>query len=97
LDRKCFDAYTQMNIASDNFNEYATSDVDDRNEFKEASFKAHNVYIQRTKEYIIYKEKSKMAFEKMYPRYKTEKQIREERMNKVLFFKYPEINIIQDI
>ncbi|XP_060556232.1 uncharacterized protein LOC132716913 [Ruditapes philippinarum] len=83
LDRKCLDAYTQMNIASDNFNEYANGDVDDQNGFKEASYEAHKVYIQRTKEYTMYKEKSKVAFEKMYPRYKTEKQIREERMNKL--------------
>jgi hypothetical protein len=76
------EAYRQMNAAADNFNEYA-NDVDSQNCFKEASFEAHKVYIQMTKEYITCKEKSKLALEKMYPLYKTEKQIREERMNKV--------------
>ncbi|XP_060581737.1 uncharacterized protein LOC132738286 [Ruditapes philippinarum] len=82
LDRKCMEAYRQMNAAADNFNEYA-NDVDSQNCFKEASFEAHKVYIQMTKEYITCKEKSKLALEKMYPLYKTEKQIREERMNKL--------------
>ncbi|XP_045165503.2 uncharacterized protein LOC123529298 [Mercenaria mercenaria] len=82
LKRKCIEACRNLQSSTNEFYAY-TNNTEHPTALGQESLHVHQKCAQLSKEYIKCKEKTKKAQEKLESLYKTEKKIREEKLNKL--------------